>query len=153
MGFVNEIITQEDRINYDLDEVESRKSAGVLIPEISWTIDKERRIYLRKMRTYNGSDIGDYTGKNLFYFYWENEIYELTCYLVKSEKINNNRMLKSTWLIEDIKNFNKNNILKKDFFDDLTLAFNVPSFFLKDKLDVFICVVNLSELLIKKIGE
>lgn len=156
MAFINERISQEDRVKFGLDEIENSKPRGVLIPEDFWIIDKENDIYLRKMRSYNGNDLDTYTGKNLFYFYWENKIYELICYPLKSEKIDNdNRKLKSVWLLNDILNFNdfRSVNCKEDFLKNLAMAFNVPPLFLKNKLDLFVGILELSESLVEKLGK
>lgn len=49
MSFVNRTIQAQDRALYQLDQAESSKPIGVLLPELSWTVDDSRQIYLRGM--------------------------------------------------------------------------------------------------------
>ena len=49
MAFTNQRITPADRIFYRLDDAESSKPAGVLLPVDYWVVDEDRHIYLREV--------------------------------------------------------------------------------------------------------
>lgn len=49
MSFVNRTIQALDRSLYQLDQAEASKPLGVFLPELSWTVDDDRQIYLRDM--------------------------------------------------------------------------------------------------------
>ena len=51
MGFVNEKISEDDKIKYGVDEVYKKyRLYGGMYP-YSWTVDKERGMYLRPVTT------------------------------------------------------------------------------------------------------
>lgn len=69
MAFINEYISDEDRKKYNIDEIDQNYVVGATRSR-SWTVDKERDIYLRNVA--NGreefSHLTDWT------FYWSGEL-------------------------------------------------------------------------------
>ena len=78
MAFVNELITDEDRQKFGLDELDNSQSMRGATPQRDWTIDHERGIYLRLIGTNNREladfDNGERRPKNTWHFYWQGEL-------------------------------------------------------------------------------
>lgn len=80
MGFINERISKEDRIEYGLDDIENSVNKGVWHPDRDWTIDKERKIYLRQMWQSNSGADPDRNPKSItrvFHFFINNIVYNV----------------------------------------------------------------------------
>ncbi len=69
MAFVNEIITEEDRKKYGIEEIDKRFIVGNT-HDMSWTIDRERDIYLRCVA--RGRE--DSRHKSTWTFHWCGEL-------------------------------------------------------------------------------
>ena len=71
MTFVNEYISPEDRIKYDIDRINSQYVC-VGISE-QWTIDRDRNIYLRDISYGAG-----HSKKRVWHFFWRGHLIELS---------------------------------------------------------------------------
>lgn len=65
MAFVNEYMAKDDIEKYHIEELDKRFWVGHYKPQ--WTVDRERDVYLRRLR----SGREDAAGRTLFYFYWK----------------------------------------------------------------------------------
>ncbi len=70
MTFVNEYISEEDKIKYGLDAIDKKFIVGGTKAR-SWTIDRECEIYLRKVANGFGQDVAHQT---TWTFYWNDEL-------------------------------------------------------------------------------
>ena len=70
MAFVNELVSEDDRKKYGLDEVDRSLKKRALSRQRDWTIDHEREIYLRVIK--RGREEYNYTSK--WHFYWRGEL-------------------------------------------------------------------------------
>ncbi len=70
MAFVNEIISDEDRRKYGLDELDSSQAMRGSSPQRNWTIDHERDIYLRNI----GRGREEFSHTSTWHFYWHSEL-------------------------------------------------------------------------------
>lgn len=80
MGFINERISGEDRIEYGLDEIENSVPIGVWHPDRDWTIDKERKIYLRQIWQSNSGREPEKDPKFIdrtYHFFIDNILYQV----------------------------------------------------------------------------
>lgn len=68
MAFVNEYVSDEDVKKYGLEEINRRYSKVDIPGRYSWTVDRERNIYLRKMRSDKDAFWEDFT------FFWQGEL-------------------------------------------------------------------------------
>lgn len=68
MAFVNEYVSDEDVKKYGLEEINRRYSKIDIPGRFSWTVDRERNIYLRKMRSDKDAFWEDFT------FFWQGEL-------------------------------------------------------------------------------
>ncbi len=64
MAFINEHISQEDIEKYHINEIDKKFLKGRLNPH--WTIDRERKIYLRHMH----NEREEKSNRHTYYFYW-----------------------------------------------------------------------------------
>ncbi|MDH5548204.1 MAG: hypothetical protein OEZ43_21750 [Gammaproteobacteria bacterium] len=71
MGFINEYVSEEDDRKYGLEEIDKRYRKAHSRP--SWTIDRERNIYLRWM--YPGRE--EYFDHFYFTFYWQDTLFDV----------------------------------------------------------------------------
>ena len=67
MAFVNALITDDDRKNYGLDEIERRLGHAA---QRDWTIDRERDIYLREI----WRSREEASQQSAWHFYWHGEL-------------------------------------------------------------------------------
>ncbi|MDP3138212.1 MAG: hypothetical protein Q8N17_18000 [Burkholderiaceae bacterium] len=78
MAFVNEIIGDEDRKKYGLDELNNSLRMRGRTPQRDWTIDHERDIYLRQIasnsRELADFDYGERRPNFTWHFYWQGEL-------------------------------------------------------------------------------
>ncbi|MFW2079082.1 hypothetical protein ACG94X_15480 [Acinetobacter sp. ULE_I010] len=80
MGFINERTSKEDRIEYGLDEIENSVPRGVWHPGRDWTIDKERKIYLRQIWQSNSGSEAEISPKFIdrkYHFFIDNILYQV----------------------------------------------------------------------------
>ena len=70
MAFVNEMIGEDDRKKYGLDEVDKLLKRRGKSRQRDWTIDHEREIYLRVIN--RGRE--DYRHESTWHFYWRGEL-------------------------------------------------------------------------------
>lgn len=70
MAFVNEIISDEDRRKYGLNELESSQVMRGRAAQRAWTIDHERNVYLRNID--RGREESSH--KSTWHFYWHGEL-------------------------------------------------------------------------------
>ena len=80
MGFVNAKISKEDRIEYGLDDIENSVPKGVWHPSRDWTIDKERKIYLRQIWQSNSGPEPEMSPKFIdrkYHFFIDNILHQV----------------------------------------------------------------------------
>lgn len=70
MAFMNEVISDEDRKKYQLDELDGSQAMRGKSPQREWTIDSEHDIYLREIG--RGREEG--WRKSTWHFYWKGEL-------------------------------------------------------------------------------
>jgi hypothetical protein len=80
MAFVNELITDDDRNKYGLDQVESGSGMQGRSPQRQWTINHERDIYLRQIDVGREEASHQYT----WHFYWHGELMTVCLEIVDS---------------------------------------------------------------------
>lgn len=109
MRFVNRAIEAKDRDLYQLDQAEASKPLGVLLPELNWTVDDDRQVYLRGMgSTVRGADpepnpksIGHW-----FHFHVNNTTYLIAAVNDLTRRIsrtcNQHWALEEHWVLNDI---------------------------------------------------
>ncbi|MDR2081987.1 MAG: hypothetical protein LBP54_08930 [Campylobacteraceae bacterium] len=166
MAFVNEVISKEDYIKYDLETMNKRLSYGC--PARDWTIDRERniwfRLYLERLdRDDNGAELS-----TIWDFYWKGSLISvetITLDRTLSDDGYNYGYLKILAITTTEKNYvvhreidkKKNKILinfpkellshKQEILKDLKEAFEASyiglGIYVKDNSRIKICKVDL----------
>lgn len=108
MNFVNEIISQDDRIKYGLDEVENTQPKGVWHPSSQWTINRERNYYLRQMWQSNAGAEADNDPEfiiRVFHLFLDGFLYEIRLIdnLIKRVEVKEEKFEKAFFDITQIK--------------------------------------------------
>jgi hypothetical protein len=130
MGFVNEVISQEDIEKYELMKIYDKHHKNKKVYEFKtvaktfyqWTIDKENEIFLIHFGRFFADEQPDhgvlYTNENIFIFYYEKKFYEIILIRERENRIMNdmgNKKLfyETTWGFKSISpNINMDNNFK-----------------------------------------
>lgn len=92
MSFVNERISAEDRINFDIDRI----NKTYLRNRLDWTVDRDRNSYLREV----SSGREERQGYDTWNFYWNGDLIELVMYSSDIQKNQEHERARITWNIE-----------------------------------------------------
>ncbi len=78
MGFVREVVSQEDFNKYKLGRYEERLPFSFIPNSTYWVIDRERDIYLTSYQSGGNDPEPDAIWKNKFIFYINGDMYKIT---------------------------------------------------------------------------
>lgn len=139
MGFVNERISAEDAEKYGLESIDQSYMSRTRAR--SWTIDRDRNMYLRNV----AAEREERQGYQTWNFYWNGDLIEFVQYVSDIAKNPDRTWAKATWNIERYgildRSRRKEFLAREDqFFDILRealMVYQLGGVFMKEPFDQF----------------